>query len=136
MKSYMKKILIATALIVASMGTHADIVKVSDAELSDINGGLIPFLPITAFEFINLGGFATFSLVNAGPLSNSGVTALNFFGTSEFAAINVLGVAGVSGINIMAGSLGTVISPPTSLSLVGGITLPFSGNGLGIFNLF
>lgn len=146
MKKTLTAAALATVLATASVGAHADVVQVNDAELSDVVGQL------------NL-----VSVVNAGILASSVVSGANVFvGHSGGTVVNALGgfsgvsvgntlVGGsvLSGINILggfsggsivntlgSGAMASAVSAPLGVTAISAITLPFSLNGLGILNLF
>ncbi|MDY6957412.1 MAG: hypothetical protein SVO96_11175 [Pseudomonadota bacterium] len=151
----MNKTVTLTALMACSMGAHASMTEMQDAELSSVRGQLNLVSVVNAGIFSDsvfslVSGFGADSLVSgaqilggrsvltgatvlaSGWLSGVNVagfapigTLFNLGGLATFSGANTLGISAFSGVSLPVGATGASV-----------VTLPWTFNGFGIFNLF
>lgn len=152
----MNKAIGFTTLMACSMGAHAAMVEMDDAALSDVRGqiNLVSVVNAGVFSdsvFSLVSGFGADSLVSGvqvagghslitglNVLGATGATGLNLGGASGFSIVNALGLSGLSlangplgGVSVLSG-----ISLPIGATGASVVTLPWTVNGFGVFNLF
>jgi hypothetical protein len=151
----MKKTLVFSTLMMASMASHAAMQQLDDAEMSDVHGQFNLVSGINAGIFsdsvvsganifgadslvsgINIAALSGGTLFNIGGLA--GASAINGLGASGLSGISFLGLSGVSGISLLSHSFLAGIKPingPLSASLLSGVSLPLGVTGASVWTL-
>ena len=152
----MNKVLSSLSLMMVSMGAHATMVEMDDAGLAEVHGqiNLVSLVNVGIFSdsvFSLVSGFGADSLASGvqiaggrslftglNVLGATGATGLNLGGVSGFSIVNGLGLSGLSlangplgGVSVLSG-----ISLPIGATGASVVTLPWTLNGFGAFNLF
>lgn len=151
----MNKLIGFTSLMACSMGAHAAMVEMADTELSEVRGQINLFSVVNAGVFSDsvfsvVSGLGADSLVSgaqlfgghslltgATVLADGWISGVNIAGLAPIGTLfNLGGLAGVSGANAFGASLFSGISLPIGATGASVVTLPWTLNGFGVFNLF
>lgn len=151
----MNKVIAFTSLMACSLGAHASLMEMEDSELSAVHGQVNLFSIVNAGIFSDsvfslVSGFGADSLVSGAQIvgGHSVLTATNVLAGSLFTGVNVAGLApigtlfnlgglaGISGANAGGISLFSGLSLPIGATGASVVTLPWTLNGFGVFNLF
>lgn len=151
----MKKTLVFSTLMMASMASHAAMQQLDDAEMSEVHGQFNLVSVINAGIFsdsvvsgvnifgaeslvsgINIAARSGGTLFNIGGLA--GASAVNNLGVSGLSGISFMGLSGVSGISLLSHSFLSGFKPvngPLTASLFSGVSLPFGATGASVLTL-
>lgn len=151
----MNKVFAFTSLMACSLGAHASLVEMEDSELSAVRGQVNLFSIVNAgifsdSVFSGVSGLGADSLVSgaqmfgghsfltgATVLADGWISGVNIAGLAPIGTLfNLGGLAGISGANAGGISLFSGLSLPIGATGASVVTLPWTLNGFGAFNLF